>query len=406
MKFHAGKINNKHLYTSFRMNHLEDIYNEMNIRNKISKDNIIIDPTLDILDSYKNNFCYAIYSLNNFIVCPSYIRLTKWLQSFINDEAVLYNLIPNNTEGLLHQTLLQILSFKESNKYTEYHINKSLELCKNILDNNNKYIKIIYRGIVFTKTGLALKGYPYIDNDYYYIMNLRKLIENQLKENNVPYDIPYFNNILHTTLLRWKKMPSDYIIDRLNNEINKWEECIFGELRIHDWIIGKASYKMLENERNDIYKIPTKLLILHRGLSINDSLIENHPDTLESREINNYYIECDIWYVNNNWYLGHDTPTYLIKDFDLFLKSKQRLIHAKDGNTLAEIINYCNKRGYDNEIFYHTDEDYILTTQNTIIAYPGKPLYKNTLCMMPENMNRAITCDEYNNIVGICSDTL
>jgi hypothetical protein len=87
------------------------------------------------------------------------------------------------------------------------------------------------------------------------------------------------------------------------------------------------------------------------------------------------------------------------------LKEKQELFtdvtYSRD-----EIIDYCNKRGYDNEIFYHTNEDYVLTTSNMIIAYPGKELYKNTLCMMPENMNREITNDEFNNIIGLCSDNL
>jgi hypothetical protein len=307
---------------------------------------------------------------------------------------------------MLHQTLLQILSFKESTKYTSIDINKSLEECKNILNNNNKHIKIIYRGLVFTKTGLAIRGFPYIENDYNYIMNLRKTIENELKTKQLPCDIPYFNNILHATLLRWKKMPSDFIMNKLNNEIHKWEECIIGELRINNWTIGKASWKMLDHERDDIYKIPTKQLILHRGLSIHDRLAENEPNTLAIRDNNNLNVECDIWYHKNNWYLGHDSPTYLIENIDLFLKSKQRLIHAKDGKTLAEIIDYCNKRGYDNEIFYHTNEDYVLTTSNMIIAYPGKELYKNTLCMMPENMNREITNDEFNNIIGLCSDNL
>jgi hypothetical protein len=388
------------------MNNLESIYQEMNIRNKISTENIIIDSTIQDLNSYKNNYCYAIYSLNNFILYPSWIRLIEWLNSFINDEAIIYNLIPEKTDGMLHQTLLQILSFKESIKYTSIDINKSLEECKNILNNNNKHIKIIYRGLVFTKTGLAIRGFPYIENDYNYIMNLRKTIENELKTKQLPCDIPYFNNILHATLLRWKKMPSDFIINKLNDEINKWEECIIGELRINNWTIGKATWKMLDHERDDIYEISTKQLILHRGLSIHDRLTENEPNTLATRDNNNLNVECDIWYHKNKWYLGHDSPTYLIENIDLFLKSKQRLIHAKDGKTLAEIIDYCNKRGYDNEIFYHTNEDYVLTTSNMIIAYPGKELYKNTLCMMPENMNREITNEEYNNIIGVCSDNL
>ena len=335
-----------------------------------------------------------------------FIRLNNWIHSIIlNNESIIYSVHPDHNGGILHQTLLQFISFKESIHYTNEEINKSLEICKQIMKENNIYIRIVYRGLVWTKTGLALKGFPYDIRDYDKIMKLRILIETKLKELKLPCDIPYTNDIIHSTFLRWKNKPSQNVIELLNKSLHKWDECVFGEIRISKWVIGKASWKMLDYERKDIYIIDSTNNILHRGIRKIDKLLENSPDTLNKRYNEQYYVECDIWYQNDNWYLGHDTPEFLI-DIEDFLKIKTRIIHAKDGYTFAKLIKYCNERGYDNEIFYHTTEDYVLTSSKNIIAYPGKYLHKNTICMMPENMNRDLSEKEKNNIIAICSDLL
>jgi hypothetical protein len=134
--------------------------------------------------------------------------------------------------------------------------------------------------------------------------------------------------------------------------------------------------------------------------------VENDPTILYTQCKQGIHVECDMWYTSTGWFLGHDAPTHQI-DIETFLKStRNALIHAKDGKTFSRLIRCCKEHGYDNEIFYHTTEDYVLTTRGNIIVYPGKYIIQNSICMMPENMNRDITNDEYNNIVGICSDKL
>ena len=383
---------------------LDHIYNEMYERNMpTDPSNIKCDTNID----NSSERCYAIYSLGNWHLQPSWIRLNKYISEIIPvDIGTFYSVNPGSDQGKLHQTLLQFISFGSLDKYYKRKelINKSLDECYKIMKERGKYIEIIYRGLVWTKTGLALRGYPANTKDYDHIMDLRNNLEKTLKEKWYACDIPYKNDILHATFLRWKGFPSQEIIDQLNQTIHRWDECVFGELRISDWIIGKGSWKMLDNERDDRFIVRVPKIILHRGNNGVDTLKENDPATIEIRNKSGYSVECDIWCKDSKWFLGHDHPEFEIIDLDLFLLNKNNLIHAKDGETFSKLLKYCRERGLNNEIFYHTTEDYVLSTRGTIIAYPGRQLYDENLCMMPENMGRSITNIENAIIIGICSD--
>ena len=374
---------------------LDAIYEDMNTRNKpICPDDIVYDKYLDTSTDY----CYAVYALGNWHLEPSWIRLNAWLKGIVpNSAACFYSVHPHEHDGLLHQTLLQFVSFKSVAKYSTSDIDKTI---RHVANQPLKYVEITYRGIVFTKTGIALKGYV-CHEDYSHIMSVRESIESTLKNKNLPLDIPYSNNILHATVLRWKQPPTQSVIDSLQNTFRRWDECVFGRIQISRWIVGKATWKMLE--RNDMVNIYVTMIVLHRGNTGRDSLPENHPDTLKTRKDS---VECDVWFVNYKWYLGHDKPQYLIENIDEFLQSPKNLIHAKDGNTFATLLQYCRERGYDSDIFFHTDEKYVLTTRGNIIAYPGEYIHSNVTCMMPENMGRQLECDERTNMAGVCSDNV
>jgi len=383
---------------------LEEIYEEMNSRNSPnSANNIKYDIKLD----NSNEYCYAIYGLGSWHLQPSWLRLNKYIREIIQDNVgCFYSVHPKFNEGILHQTLLQFISFTNSRKYSQDEIKKSLDECYRIIKEKGKYLQVTYRGLVWTKTGLALCGYSNTSKDYEYIMSIRDEIEYSLKEKGLPCDIPYRNNILHSTFLRWKQPPSQEVIDKLNQTIHKWDECIFGEIRISEWKIGKASWKMLDSKREDIYSVRVPKILLHRGNNGLDNLNENDPATINIRNTEGYAVECDIWFRDNKWYLGHDVPEYEVFDIKGFLSERSNLIHAKDGETFAKLVKYCRERGFNNEIFYHTSEDYVISTRGTIIAYPGKELYDKNLCMMPENIGRSITGIEQKNIGEVCSDSL
>ena len=53
----------------------------------------------------------------------------------------------------------------------------------------------------------------------------------------------------------------------------------------------------------------------------------------------------------------------------------------------------------DCHYFWHEEDDYTITSKGFIWTYPGKKLFSNSICVLPENANyKNINCK------GICSD--
>jgi len=138
----------------------------------------------------------------------------------------------------------------------------------------------------------------------------------------------------------------------------------------------------------------TKFLISHRG-NLNGSNVdkENHPDYIKLALQLGYDVELDVWYDKEKWYLGHDYPTYEVK-FS-FLLDRRLWLHAKNGDAFSKLL-----QDHTLNIFWHTTEDWILTSKGYIWTHPNKYLYPNSICVMPEiGYNGNIdTC------IGICSD--
>lgn len=135
-------------------------------------------------------------------------------------------------------------------------------------------------------------------------------------------------------------------------------------------------------------------LISHRG-NINgpNPDKENHPDYIKDALTSGYDVEIDIWFIENKWYLGHDNPQYKVK-YD-FLTIDGLWLHAKNGDAFYYLLQdyYCN-------VFWHTDEDWVLTSKKDIWTYPNKFLYPNSICVMPELGYNG----DIKNCKGICSD--
>jgi hypothetical protein len=137
-----------------------------------------------------------------------------------------------------------------------------------------------------------------------------------------------------------------------------------------------------------------KFLISHRG-NVNgpNADKENHPDYIIQALQLGYNVEIDVWYTNNNWYLGHDNPVFEIK-FD-FLNNDKLWLHAKNGDAFNILLQYNNIN-----VFWHTNEDWILTSKGYIWTYPNKTLYPKSICVMPE----VGYSGDISNCIGICSD--
>ena len=121
-------------------------------------------------------------------------------------------------------------------------------------------------------------------------------------------------------------------------------------------------------------------LIAHRGnLNGPNPDKENHPDYINKAIGSGYNVEIDVWFINDKWYLGHDNPTYEIKYNFLF--DSRFWLHAKNGEAFDKLLKDKN---YNFNVFWHTTEDWVLTSKGYIWTYPNKFLYENSICVMPE----------------------
>ena len=135
------------------------------------------------------------------------------------------------------------------------------------------------------------------------------------------------------------------------------------------------------------------LMISHRGnLSGPVPERENSPDYIAESLEKGYSAEVDVWLINDQYWLGHDEPTYKVEE--AFLENDKIWCHAKN-------IAALEKMRYNDKIhcFWHQNDDYTLTSRGYIWTYPGKRLTSNSICVLPEKSSYdQIRC------FGICSD--
>lgn len=143
------------------------------------------------------------------------------------------------------------------------------------------------------------------------------------------------------------------------------------------------------------------ILISHRGnIDGPIPIQENHPTYIDIAIQKGYHVEIDIWIIDNDQiFLGHDEPQYLI-DISFLNKNKDVLLcHAKNLSAMEFLVQY----GY--HCFSHDTDPYIYTNKGDIIAHPKSKLSSNTICMMPElcDKNKYCVADIFK-AKGICSD--
>ena len=132
--------------------------------------------------------------------------------------------------------------------------------------------------------------------------------------------------------------------------------------------------------------------ISHRG-NINGRIeeAENRPDYVEDTLRLGYDVEVDVWFLDNEFYLGHDEALYAIDK--TFLNNPRLWVHCK--NIDAVLALQYSKVHY----FWHENDTIALTSQGFIWAYPGKQPIKNSIAVMPELYN-----DDLTSCIGICLD--
>jgi len=135
-------------------------------------------------------------------------------------------------------------------------------------------------------------------------------------------------------------------------------------------------------------------LISHRG-NLNGSKpdSENNPEYINQAIKEGFDTEIDIWYINNEWFLGHDKPQYKI-DYN-FLLNGNLWCHAKNKEALFEL-----RKNKKINCFWHDKDVYTLTSHGYIWCNINSPLIEQSICVIPE---KGINGD-VNMCYGICSD--
>jgi len=144
------------------------------------------------------------------------------------------------------------------------------------------------------------------------------------------------------------------------------------------------------------------IYISHRGNLIGKNINEeNNPIYIQKALNLGYDVEIDLWFTNNKLMLGHDHPQYDLPQE--LLINPSIWIHCKNSDCLSYLLQIQNE--YHNlHFFWHENDKYTLTSKSIGWAYPGSPLNKKTICVLPEvssyNKEDLYSC------YGICSDKI
>lgn len=141
-------------------------------------------------------------------------------------------------------------------------------------------------------------------------------------------------------------------------------------------------------------------IISHRGNLIGpNSDTENTPNQIDLCISKGYDVEIDLWYIKNNYYLGHDSAVYKIP-FKFLIDRKEYLwIHCKNQDALFSLNNT------NFNYFWHQNDDVTLTSQEFIWAYPWKhtAFYRNLIVL---DFSNHVPFDLYekHDVYGVCVD--
>lgn len=106
-------------------------------------------------------------------------------------------------------------------------------------------------------------------------------------------------------------------------------------------------------------------IISHRGnLDGRKPECENNPTYIQQALDLGFDVEVDVWYVDGQFFLGHDAPTYLVDPW--WFHGKSLWCHAKNKEALEEMIVADGIT-----CFWHETDRMALTSNGFPWMYPG-----------------------------------
>lgn len=141
-------------------------------------------------------------------------------------------------------------------------------------------------------------------------------------------------------------------------------------------------------------------IISHRG-NVRNKLVadENKPSYIDGAIKSGYDVEVDIRYVDDNFYLGHDTPDYKVNEKWILDRSSHLLFHCKDIRSTEEIMS----RSWNLHYFSHLTDPYVLTSHGYIWV-DNISLDLNDKCIIPLLSMENIRSYNTKIIYAVCTD--
>ena len=140
------------------------------------------------------------------------------------------------------------------------------------------------------------------------------------------------------------------------------------------------------------------IYISHRGnLNGPDPKNENTLKSIEECINKGFQVEVDVWFENNYFYLGHDSPNIKLNS-ELF-KNDNIWFHLKNTNAMQEINKYSPKN-----FFWHENDICTLTSSGKIWLFPKNYINSpKAIFVLPELSKNKMEFNKYK-CFGICTD--
>ncbi len=142
------------------------------------------------------------------------------------------------------------------------------------------------------------------------------------------------------------------------------------------------------------------IYIAHRGNTEGRKPeLENTPEYIGEAIRKGFDVEVDVWKVNDDYYLGHDSPDNIIEFSYLLERSKLLWCHAKNIEALDAMRHYGQLN-----CFWHQKDDYTLTSNGYIWSYPNSIVLPYKFKQIALVFDIEKNAGELNYSGGVCSD--
>ena len=144
-------------------------------------------------------------------------------------------------------------------------------------------------------------------------------------------------------------------------------------------------------------------IISHRG-NVSGPITEkeNKPSYIDTALSMGYDVEIDIRYISGIFYLGHDTPDYIVTQKWLDIRKDKLWLHCKDLDSAIKLSELSNDNDYF-KYFCHSNDPYVLTSTKHIWVHDIL-MNLNDKTIIPLLDKNDIISYKNNVVYGICTD--